>query len=117
LTLSPSGQFITPSSCPASLLVRFLDENMDESVRLLLAFERDSAMELQLERECRTRLEMKSLEKDNHVAPGQMISFCTRLLDPGLRRLMSCWKDCSVNVSTYYSVSDDGTIYVPWNFK
>ena len=31
LMLSPSGQFITPSSCPVSLLVSFITDNLDEA--------------------------------------------------------------------------------------
>ena len=31
LMLSPSGQFITPSSCPISLLVSFITDNLEEA--------------------------------------------------------------------------------------
>ena len=31
LMLSPSGQFIAPSSCPISLLVSFITDNMEEA--------------------------------------------------------------------------------------
>lgn len=33
--LSPTGQFIVPSSCPAFLLVNFITEHLDEAERLL----------------------------------------------------------------------------------
>ena len=45
--LSPSGQFITPASCPISLLVSFITDNMDEARKrldqhgLALEYEKD----------------------------------------------------------------------------
>jgi hypothetical protein len=40
LMLSPTGQFIVPSSCPAFLLIAFLSENLDEALRLLHRYQR-----------------------------------------------------------------------------
>lgn len=33
--LSPTGQFIVPSSCPGFLLVNFITDNLDEATKRL----------------------------------------------------------------------------------
>lgn len=40
LMVSPTGQFIVPSSCPASILVNFISENLEEASRLLEEYKR-----------------------------------------------------------------------------
>lgn len=40
LMLSPTGQFIVPSSCPAFLLITFISEHLDEASRLLQRYQR-----------------------------------------------------------------------------
>jgi len=35
LMLSPTGQFIVPSSCPSFLLVNFITENLEEAMKRL----------------------------------------------------------------------------------
>jgi hypothetical protein len=38
--LSPTGQFIVPSSCPAFLLVNFLSTNLEKAKQVLENYER-----------------------------------------------------------------------------
>jgi len=38
--LSPTGQFIVPSSCPAFLLVNFLTANLEKAKQVLEKYER-----------------------------------------------------------------------------
>lgn len=52
LMLSPSGQFITPSSCPISLLVSFITDNMKEARSRLDQYVADVQKEKDLIAEC-----------------------------------------------------------------
>lgn len=38
LMVSPTGQFIVPSTCPGFLLVNFITENMEEAARLTVEY-------------------------------------------------------------------------------
>lgn len=52
LMLSPSGQFITPSSCPISLLVSFITANLEEARSRLDHYVADVRQEKALISEC-----------------------------------------------------------------
>lgn len=52
LMLSPGGQFITPSSCPVSLLVNFISENLTEAGTRLSQFYSDLEQEKSLMEQC-----------------------------------------------------------------
>lgn len=38
--LSPTGQFIAPSSCPGSILVDFLTTHLDEATKLIAEYKK-----------------------------------------------------------------------------
>ena len=52
LMLSPSGQFITPSSCPISLLVSFMTANLEEARSRLDQYVSDVKQEKDLIAQC-----------------------------------------------------------------
>jgi hypothetical protein len=52
LMLSPSGQFITPSSCPISLLVSFMTANLEEARARLDRYVADVKQEKDLIAQC-----------------------------------------------------------------
>lgn len=53
LMLSPSGQFITPSSCPISLLVNFISDNLVEAANRLTKFNSDMELEKVTVEQCK----------------------------------------------------------------
>lgn len=52
LMLSPSGQFITPSSCPVSLLFSFITANLEEARTRLDHYVADLKLEKTVTAEC-----------------------------------------------------------------
>ena len=52
LMLSPSGQFITPSSCPISLLANFISDNLKEASLRIDQYGADTKEEKTLMEQC-----------------------------------------------------------------
>lgn len=116
LMLSPTGQFIVPSSCPASLLVSFLSENMSEAEQLLHNYQMNKHVERDLHKQCVAEFELKSLHKEDNVTPDLMIECCARLLEHK-NHLSAILKGRYLWITNYYSVMSDGQICIPWNWK
>jgi len=115
LMLSPSGQFIAPSSCPISLLVSFITDNMEEA-RARLDKHGNALEEEKLAiAKCIQKLGLSALGKDDNVTPTQMTSCCNRLLENEL--WMPKDNQARIWVTHYYSLISDGEMCIPWNWK
>ncbi|GBP80067.1 T-cell activation inhibitor, mitochondrial [Eumeta japonica] len=80
LMVSPTGQFITPSSCPADELITFISDHLDEAMYLLTEYSINKHVEKALFREVKDRLGLLELHKDDSITPSLMILCCQRLL-------------------------------------
>lgn len=116
LMLSPTGQFIVPSSCPSFLLVNFITENLDEATKRLHHYNNIKYVERELHDKVVKELGLTVLNKDDSITPDLMIQCCERLLlhknvlAPLLEGVM-LW------VTHYYSVMSDGVLCIPWDWK
>lgn len=132
--LSPTGQFIAPSTCPGSILVDFLTNNLEEAAKLigeykkwkaslLLSsyncrgailnyrfFHRNKYIERELHERCAKEMNLKSLTKDDSIDPSKMIDCLTKLLTSGLNV-----RNTILHITHYYSVLSDGTVCIPWD--
>lgn len=116
LMLSPTGQFIVPSSCPSFLLVNFITENLEEATKKLLHYNNIKYVERELHSTAIKELGLIALNKDDSITPDLMIQCCEKLLRhkdilaPLLEGVM-LW------VTHYYSVMNDGVLCIPWDWK
>ncbi|EDW17095.1 T-cell activation inhibitor, mitochondrial [Drosophila mojavensis] len=112
LMVSPTGQFITPATCPGVILVDFISQNMKLARERMTKYETDKHIEQQLIEESITRLKLQSLTKDDAVTPDKMIT--------ALRDLRLCQPEhfvhIKLHISHYYSVLTDGIVCIPWDF-
>ncbi|XP_046910211.1 T-cell activation inhibitor, mitochondrial [Dermatophagoides farinae] len=115
LMLSPTGDFIVPASCPISLLIKFIMENLHKANRLIDKEEFNLEHERVIRKECIETFQMKHLDKDVNITPEQMIDFCRRILNDK-QEFEDYLKNAHIQVSMYYSVMHDGQICVPFNF-
>ncbi|KAH1005294.1 hypothetical protein HUJ04_006307 [Dendroctonus ponderosae] len=115
MMVSPTGQFIVPSSIPGPLLINFISTNFDDANERIDHYKKDKVMEKSLHRRCMEELHLAALLKDDNITPELMIQFCQKLVDHKTD-LESVIKGMHVNVSTYYSVLSDGVVCIPWNF-
>ncbi|XP_031845322.1 T-cell activation inhibitor, mitochondrial isoform X2 [Nomia melanderi] len=115
LMLSPTGQFIVPSSCPGFLLVNFITENLEEATKRLHHYNNIKYVERELHDKAVKELSLIDLNKDDSITPDLMIQCCERLLlhksvlAPRLEGVM-LW------VTHYYSVMSDGVLCIPWDW-
>lgn len=115
LMLSPTGQFIAPSSCPASILIDFLDSNLIKADSLIKSYHENKRMEdLFISRTIAT-FNLISLEKDDNVTPDLMNTCISNLLN-NQHKLTSLLHKTRLRISKYYSVQESGEICIPWNF-
>ncbi|XP_014217655.1 T-cell activation inhibitor, mitochondrial isoform X2 [Copidosoma floridanum] len=116
LMLSPTGQFIVPSSCPSFLLVNFITENLEEAAKRLHHYNNVKYVERELHAKVIQELGLAELNKDDSISPDHMIRCCERLLlhknvlAPLLNGIM-LW------ITHYYSVMSDGVLCIPWDWK
>ncbi|XP_066599677.1 T-cell activation inhibitor, mitochondrial isoform X2 [Prorops nasuta] len=116
LMLSPTGQFIVPSSCPSFLLVSFITDNLQEATKRLNHYNNIKHVERELHKKTMKELSLIALNKDDSITPDLMIKCCEQLLlhkqtlAPHLEGIM-LW------VTHYYSVMSDGVLCVPWDWK
>ncbi|KAI5636131.1 T-cell activation inhibitor, mitochondrial-like [Phthorimaea operculella] len=80
LMVSPTGQFITPSSCPAEELVKFIANHLDDATLLLTEYSINKHVEKALFKEVKERFGLLELHKDDSITPALMILCCQRLL-------------------------------------
>ncbi|XP_026315453.1 T-cell activation inhibitor, mitochondrial isoform X2 [Hyposmocoma kahamanoa] len=116
LMVSPTGQFITPSSCPADELMAFIANHLDEATLLLTEYSINKHVERALYDEVKQRFELLDLRKDDSITPALMILCCQRLLTRKAH-LNTLLRGNILYITHYYSVLNEGTLCIPWNFK
>ncbi|XP_049867845.1 T-cell activation inhibitor, mitochondrial isoform X2 [Pectinophora gossypiella] len=116
LMVSPTGQFITPSSCPASELINFIAKNLDEATLHLTEYSINKHVEKALHKEVKERFGLLELHKDDSITPGLMILCCQRLLTQ-IDTLDTKLRGNILYITHYYSVLTEGALCIPWNFK
>lgn len=112
LMVSPTGQFITPATCPGSILVDFISQNMESARERMFKYEKDKHVEQQLIENCLVQLKLQSLTKDDAVTPDKMIAALQDLLTCKPQHLAQI----KLHISHYYSVLVDGVVCIPWDF-
>lgn len=114
LMVSPTGQFIVPSSCPGSLLVSFLTDNLQDASNRIKKYQMVKNVETSLQLDCIKILKLMDLRKDDNVHPELMITCCENLINnkDKLNNLQGVY----LNIATYYSVLSDGVVCIPWNW-
>ncbi|XP_034934667.1 T-cell activation inhibitor, mitochondrial isoform X2 [Chelonus insularis] len=116
LMLSPTGQFIVPSSCPGFLLVNFISDNLQEATKRLNHYNTIKYVERELHDRTMQELGLAALNKDDSITPDLMIQCCERLLQ-NKSTLMPMVEGVMLWVTHYYSVMSDGVICIPWDWK
>lgn len=116
LMLSPTGQFIVPSSCPSFLLVNFITDNLEEATKRLHHYNNIKYVERELHNKVVQELGLTILNKDDSITPDLMIQCCERLL-LHKNTLAPLLKDVMLWVTHYYSIMSDGVLCIPWDWK
>ncbi|XP_060517081.1 T-cell activation inhibitor, mitochondrial isoform X2 [Cylas formicarius] len=116
MMVSPTGQFIVPSSIPGSLLVNFITNHLNEASQKMANYERDKYVERSLYKKCLEDLRLSALLKDDNITPELMIQCCQKLLH-NKREISDYTSGIHLNIATYYSVLSDGVVCIPWNFE
>ncbi|CAH1955869.1 unnamed protein product [Acanthoscelides obtectus] len=114
--VSPTGQFIVPSSILGTMLVSFITKHLSEARQKNQEYQRNKHLERDLIAECLKELELADLQKEDNITPDLMIKCCQRLL-LNKNVLKDLTKELCINISTYYSVLSDGVVCIPWNFE
>ncbi|CAK1540599.1 unnamed protein product [Leptosia nina] len=116
LMVSPTGQFITPSSCPADELIAFITNNLDGAMLLLTEYSINKHVERALYKEVKERFQLLDLIKDDSITPALMILCCQRLLTR-IDKIDEKLRGNILYVTHYYSVLSEGVLCIPWDFK
>lgn len=115
LMLSPSGEFIVPAGCPASLFVRFVSEHLQEARSAMVRYRTHLTEEENVREQCRVTFGLECLDKDDNITPEQMIDFGRRLLMKK-DQFIPYLRGTHLKVSMYYSVLNDGQMCIPIDF-
>lgn len=113
LMVSPTGQLIVPATCPGTILIDFLTIHMDEAYEKQQSYNRQKHVERDLHSQCIKQFSLLSLSKDDSVTPDRMIECLQKLIATRGLEL----NDIHLNITTYYSVLNDGTVCIPWDWK
>lgn len=113
LMVSPTGQLIVPATCPGTILIDFLTNHMDEAYEKQQSYNRQKHVERDLHSQCIKQFSLLSLSKDDSVTPDRMIECLQKLIATRGLEL----NDINLNITTYYSVLNDGTVCIPWDWK
>ncbi|KAJ8730703.1 hypothetical protein PYW08_002116 [Mythimna loreyi] len=116
LMVSPTGQFITPSSCPAEELIYFIAKNLDQATLLMTEYSINKHVEKALHKEVIKRFGLLDLQKDDSITPAYMIECCQRLLTR-TEQLHAKLHGTVLYITHYYSVLSEGILCIPWNFQ
>ncbi|XP_058987690.1 T-cell activation inhibitor, mitochondrial-like [Musca domestica] len=113
LMVSPTGQLITPATCPGFMLVDFITTNLPIAKERVAKYQEEKHVERELTKRCIEEMRLKSLTKDDSVTPEKMINT--------LNELLKCNKmqfaDIDLHITNYYSVLTDGIVCIPWDFN
>ncbi|XP_061676383.1 T-cell activation inhibitor, mitochondrial isoform X2 [Syngnathoides biaculeatus] len=111
--LHEMGHFIIPTNCDLLKLQAFLQSHAPSARqrsqhRKLLQEEEEAVMKL-----CLQSLSLQGLSKEPSVTSSQIILCCKRLLDQRSPLMLGL----HVCVSHFYSVMQDGELFIPWDWK
>ncbi|KAJ8983345.1 hypothetical protein NQ317_003150 [Molorchus minor] len=115
LMVSPTGQFIVPSTLPGTILINFISNNLKEANERNRSYQSDKYLERSLIAECKQQFQLGGLVKDDNITPELMIKSCKKLLE-SKNDIQHYLKGVRLNISTYYSVLSDGVMCIPWNY-
>lgn len=115
LMLTNGGSFNIPASCPATLAIRHIMENLEAAKRLIDNEEYNRDQCSRIVWQCKEVYGLNSLERDENITAEQMIDFGKRFLEQK-DRIGSSLVDTDLRVSMYFSVLNDGQLCVPFNF-
>nr|XP_061789983.1 T-cell activation inhibitor, mitochondrial-like [Nerophis lumbriciformis] len=112
-SLHETGQYIIPTNCDPAKLQAFLQSHASiarqrTQHKKLLQAEEDALVKL-----CLHSLSLRSLSKEPSVTCSQMILCCKKLLDLRSPLMLGL----HVFVSHFYSVTQDGDLCIPWDWK
>ncbi|KAH8266061.1 hypothetical protein KR038_001613 [Drosophila bunnanda] len=113
LMVSPTGQFITPATCPGSILVDFITQHMELARERMKKYAQDKHVEQELMDACIKQLQLLSLTKDDAITPDKMIA---ALRDLSQMQVQKQLKQAKLHITHYYSVLTDGVVCIPWDF-
>ncbi|KAJ3654985.1 hypothetical protein Zmor_014134 [Zophobas morio] len=116
LMVSPTGQFIVPSSIPGFLLVNFITNNIELAKEKINNYKNNKYVERSLQKQCIDEFKLFTLTKDDNVTPDLMIKCCEQLVEKKYD-LSQYLEEIHLNIATYYSVLSDGVVCIPWNWK
>lgn len=111
--ISPTGQIIVPATCPGSILVDFITSNLKKAKERGDNYRNTKHVERELQEQVMQKYRLKSLNKDDAISPAEMIACLEQLL---MEERVEMGKDQHLNITHYYSVLNDGTICIPWNW-
>ncbi|XP_002735104.1 T-cell activation inhibitor, mitochondrial-like [Saccoglossus kowalevskii] len=114
--LLSTGQFLVPATYPPVLLLEYILDKQDETKYRKQEYLRYSKLMEDIMRHCQNDLELDSLTKDNAVTPEEMMMCCQRLLDHPYEAGISL-QGLKLKISKFYSVSEDGEMCIPWDWK
>ncbi|CAL4179447.1 unnamed protein product, partial [Meganyctiphanes norvegica] len=113
LAMSPTGQILTPSSCPPALLLSFITEHMEEAQEKIAAYQNIKPQEKILHKLAQEELGLEFLDKDDSVFPEMMIE-CLEYLLKSKYRLAPLLTGGRLWITNYYSVMVEGEVCIPW---
>ncbi|KAF2352432.1 protein of unknown function DUF4461 [Trinorchestia longiramus] len=115
MMLSPSGQLLVPSSCPAAQMLTFISDHLQHAPGLLLSYSEQKQREKTMHTVCVEVFALEMLQKDDSVVPEEMLCCLERLLNHS-ERLLPLLSGARVWVTRYYAVMLDGEICLPWHW-
>lgn len=118
LMISQSGQILVPSSCPAFLIVDFLNANASKARQIYTDFKRTEIEHRDVVGRCHSVFGLESLTQDRNITHVQMVSCCDRLVRMSYANALNVdLTSCYLKITQFYSVMSDGDICIPWNFE
>uniref|UniRef100_S4RTU1 T cell activation inhibitor, mitochondrial n=1 Tax=Petromyzon marinus TaxID=7757 RepID=S4RTU1_PETMA len=117
LRLLESGVFEVPVTSSADALQMFIAGNAREARARMNATQRLEAEALALAKECVERLGAHRVRGEAGLPPAALAECCRRLLLLPTAPHLSGLRGMRVCVSRYYSVSQDGEVVIPWQWR
>ncbi|KAG5674569.1 hypothetical protein PVAND_004523 [Polypedilum vanderplanki] len=113
LSVGITGQFLLPSACPAFLIVDFITKNLEEAKIRKIAYNKHKHIEKSLRKQCKEKFKLQTLLKDDNITPEMMIECMEKLIRIDDLKL----NNLNLHITNYYSILQDGTVCIPFNFK
>ncbi|XP_077983328.1 T-cell activation inhibitor, mitochondrial-like [Glandiceps talaboti] len=114
--LLSNGQFHVPASYPPVLLLEYMLSRQHKARLNCTEFARYKEEMKVIMRCCQEEHDLAKLTKDNAVSTQQMSECCQRLIDNPYESGVSL-RGLNIKISQFYSLSEDGEICIPWDWK